>query len=416
MSDTYNKTVLDNGVRVITKVLKNFHSVALGICLTQGSRDETKQENGISHLIEHMFFKGTDTRSARDIAIEIDSLGGVINGATSREFTYYYSKFLDEHLDKVWNLLTDILKNSEFHPRHLEKERGVILEEIKSFEDAPDDQALHRLSQALFEPHPLSYPIMGDSDNVKKFSREDILKFRAKHYRADNLIIAACGNLEHKRLVDLAAASLDFPQKAPPRKKIPFPKSSPKFKRLEKKDISQVHIALGTRTIEYKSAKRYPWLILNTFLGGSMSSRLFQRVREKEGLVYQIASFLELFSDTGTFGIYLATDPSNVQKAIGYIWDEFDKLRKRGLLRGELKRTKDQLKGSLILALESSTNQMVSLLQNEMRLGKYVSPDEIIRNIEKVRESDIESLIDQYLVSKKYSISLAGPPNTPTLT
>ncbi|MCK4351920.1 insulinase family protein, partial [candidate division WOR-3 bacterium] len=389
----YHKTTLDNGIRVITESLKSVHSISLGVCLTRGSRDESEAENGLSHFIEHMLFKGTQKRSAKDIAISIDSIGGEINAFTTKEFTYYYARFLDEHLDKVWDLIADILNNSKFDPEALELERGVILEEIKSFEDSPDDQALYRLAQALFEPHPISRSIMGPQKNVKSFTRDTILKFREKHYRGENLIISACGNLEHQRIIDLAASSFNFKKEASIRKETSFPKFSSKSRSLQKNDISQVHVTLGTRTIKYEDKSRYQWLILNTFLGGGISSRLFQRLREKEALVYQVVSFLELLTDIGAFGIYLATDPANKEKAINCIWDEFDKLKKHGLEHNELKRTKEHLKGALMLGLESTTNRMISLLKNEMHLKKYIPPDETLKEIEKVDEQSIQSLI-----------------------
>ncbi len=405
----YRKSVLPNGIRVITENVSQVHSVALGVCITRGSRDETEEENGLSHFIEHLFFKGTEKRSARDIAIEMDEIGGELNGFTTREFTYYYARFLDEHLDKVWNLISDILKNSKFDPAQIELERNVILEEMKSFKDSPSDQVLHLLSGCLFEPHPLSWEIMGSEENVKRFTREDILNFHEKHYRGSNIIVGASGNIEHNKLVELVEASFEFAKESTLRKKDNFQKLTPKFKKAKKNDISQVHVALGTRIIEYDNELRYPWLILNTFLGGGMSSRLFQRLREEEALVYEISSFMELLSDTGTFDVYFLTDPKNVQKAMEYIWDEFRKLNKNGLEPGELKRTKEHLKGNLMLSLESMSSRMVRLLSNEMHLNKNISLDETIANIEKVDEEVLRSIANDYLISDIYSISKVGP-------
>ncbi len=405
----YQKTVLPNGIRVVTEKVSQVHSVALGVCITRGSRDENPKENGLSHFIEHLFFKGTEKRSAKDIAIEMDEIGGELNGFTTREFTYYYARFLDEHLDKVWKLIADILKNSKFDPAQIELERNVILEEIKSFNDSPSDQALHLLSHCLFEHHPLSWSIMGSEKNIKKFSRKDILKFQQRHYRGPNIIIGASGNLEHKWLVDLVHASLDFEGKAEIREKSEFQKTGPKLKKLKKNDISQVHVTLGTINIEYKNKLRYPWLVLNILLGDGMSSRLFQRLREKEALVYEITSFLELLSDTGVFGIYFVTDPKNVQTAIECIWDEFSRLNKNGLEPDELQRTKEHLKGNLMLSLESMTSRMARLLNNEMHLERNISLDETIENIEKVDEGVLRSIAEKYLVPEIFSISKVGP-------
>ena len=405
----YRKSVLLNGIRVVTEKVPQVHSVALGVCITRGSRDESPEENGLSHFIEHLFFKGTEKRSARDIAIEMDEIGGELNGFTTKEFTYYYARFLDEHLDKVWELIADILKNSKFDPAQIKLERNVILEEIKSFNDSPSDQALHLLSSCLFEPHSLSRSIMGPEENINKFNRESILKFQERHYRGPNIIIGASGNIEHNRLVELVGSSLEFEGKAESRIKNEFQKIAPKFKKLRKKDISQVHVALGTITIKYKNKLRYPWLILNTFLGGGMSSRLFQRLREKEALVYEITSFMELLSDTGAFAVYFVTDPRNVQIAIECIWDEFRKLNKNGLEFGELKRTKEHLKGNLMLSLESMTSHLMRLLSNEMHLNRNISLEETIKNIENVDEEVLRSIIKDYLIPEVYSISKVGP-------
>lgn len=405
---SYHKTVLPNGTRVVTEKVPNVHSISLGVCITRGSRDENKEENGISHFIEHLFFKGTNSRSAKDIAVEIDSIGGELNAFTSREFTYFYARCLDEHLQKVWDLLSDILKNSKFGAPEMEVERNVILEEIKSFNDSPADQTLHLLTNCLFEPHPLSYPIMGPEDNINRFKRSDLLNFRRQHYTGSNLIIGASGNIEHKTLVELAS-SLNFSAAAKRRKIGKFPSITTKSKELERSDISQVHIAMGTRTIGYKNETRYPWLLLNTLLGNGMSSRLFQRLREKEGLVYEVVSFLELFQDIGMFGIYLVTDPKNVNSAVNCIWDEFKNLNKNGLESGELERTKGHLKGDLLLSLESMSARMVRLLNNEIHLGRYVSIDETIENIERVNEHSILSIAQSYLIPDIYSTSKVGP-------
>lgn len=405
---SYNKTILSNGARVVTEKVANVHSVSLGVCITRGSRDENVEENGLSHFIEHLFFKGTNSRSAKDIAVEIDTIGGELNGFTSREFTYFYVRFLDEHLPKVWDLLSDILKNSKFDKQDLEIERNVILEEIKSFNDSPTDQVLHLLVGCLFDPHPISYSIMGPLENVKRVTRKDILDFRAQHYNGNNLIIGASGNIEHKSLVELAD-SLDFPEGGEKREGSQFSAVSAKSKELEKKEISQVHIAIGTRIIGYTSEYRYPWLILNTLLGSGMSSRLFQRLREKEGLVYEVSSFLELFSDIGIFAMYLVTDPKNVSSAVNCVWDEFKKLNTNGFESDELERTKGHLKGNLLLSLESTTARMVRLLSNEIHLGRYISLDETIESIEKVNEQTIRSIAQSHLIPAIYSISKVGP-------
>ncbi|MBI4722396.1 MAG: insulinase family protein [Candidatus Stahlbacteria bacterium] len=408
----YQKTVLSNSTRVVTEKIANVHSISLGICITTGSRNETSAENGVSHFIEHLFFKGTTTRTAKDIAVEIDSIGGECNAFTGQEFTYFYVRFIDEHLEKVWALLLDVLKNSQFGVQEIEMERQVILEEIKSFEDSPTDQVFHRLAGCLFESHPLGFPIMGPRENIKKFTRTDLIDFRDKHYTGSNLIIGAAGNIEHERLVNLASL-LEFPNDInEPNKPNDFTPISAKSVELAKNELSQIHIAIGIRTIGYGDKIRYPWIILNTLLGSGMSSRLFQRLREKEGLVYEVNSFLELLSDIGIFAIYLVTDPQNVAPALNCVWEEFKKLNKDGLEQDELERTKAHLKGNLLLSLESTSARMLRILSNEMHLKKYVSMEETIENIEKVDAPTLLSIAQTYLTPNIYSISKVGPSTT----
>jgi predicted Zn-dependent peptidase len=405
---SFCKSVLPNGIRVVTEKVPNVYSVSLGVCLDQGSRNETKQENGLFHLIEHLFFKGTSSMSAKDIAIEVDLIGGELNGFTSREFTYFYARFLDEYIEKAWALLSDILNNPKFGYKEIEVEKNVVLEEIKSFEDSPTEQALYLLLQSLFEPHPLSYSIMGTQDNIKKFTRDTILSFRNQYYKSSNLIIGASGNIEHTSLVELVK-TLKFPQGKVEKKYIEFPSLKRRYKTIPRKDISQVHVAIGTRTIGYRDPNRYAWLVLNTLLGGSMSSRLFQRLREEEGLVYEIHSSLELFSDVGIFSIYFITDPKNVDLGIKCVWEELEKLRKKGLEPGELERTKTHLKGTLLLSLESITARMVRILSNEMYLGRYIPIEETVENIEKVNEEVLHSIFQSYFIPDIYAISKVGP-------
>ena len=404
----YNKTVLPNGTRVVTEKVPNVYSISLGLCITRGSIDETVEENGLSHFLEHLFFKGTTSRTAKDIAVEVDSIGGELNAFTSREFTYFYAKFIDEHLQKVWHLIADILTNSKFGMEEIELERNVILEEIKSFNDSPTDQALHLLSSCLFSPHPISYSIMGPEENIKRFNRTDILNFRSRHYKGNNLIIGGAGNIEHSVLLELVA-SLNFLTGNESHKANQYPQNTLKYKYLKKSDISQSHIAIGTRIVGYRSELRYTWLLLNTLLGNGMSSRLFQRLREKEGLVYEVVSFLELLQEIGIFGVYFVTDPKNVNSAMDCIWDEFKSLLQNKLEPGELERTKGQLKGSLLLSLESTNTRMTRLLNNEKHLGRYVSVEETINNIDKVMPDDILSLAQSYLIPDIYSTSKVGP-------
>lgn len=406
---SYKKTSLPNGIRVVTERMEGVRSVSLGICITSGSRDENENEKGISHLIEHMLFKGTETRTAKDIAVTIESIGGTLNAFTAKEFTYYYARFLDRHLDRVWELLTDILEHPAFDEKELNKEKAVILEEIKSFEDSPEEQAFHGLAKILFKDHPLAHPIMGTRRELNSLSRDDMLRFRTLHYTGDNLIVAASGHLEHEKLVELVSSSLSPYDNKSKENGQPPKKVAPEIKIKTRKDISQVHVALGCRTIKYDSEERMPLLVLNTLLGDGMSSRLFQRLREQEAKVYTIFSYLELFRDTGLLGVYLATSKRYLQSVINNIFDEFTKLRKEGINQEELTNTKEQLKGELILGLESTANRMVRLTKDEIYLSRYVSLDEVITSIDRVKEEDIAVLAERFLNPSNYSISIVGP-------
>jgi predicted Zn-dependent peptidase len=404
----YKKTVLDNGVRIITESMQGVKSVSLGISFLTGSIDEEKR--GISHLCEHMLFKGTKTRTARDIAVTMDSIGGELNGFTAKEFTYYYARFLDEHLNRVWDLLSDILTSSIFDGGDLKKEKQVIGQEIKSFEDSPEQQSFQKLSEALFKPHPIAFPIMGSRESLDSISRKDIVKFVRERYTGENTIIAASGNLDHDNLVSLISSSFKISSNHRKSGFHPYPKFSKKIEILEKRDISQVHLVVGRRTVPYDSKERYPLLVLNTLLGGSISSRLFQRLREKEGLVYNIFSFIEFYSDMGTLGVYLATDPKNMRRAIEAIFDEFEHLKRNNPKEEELSNTKEHLKGGLMLGLESTLNRMIRILKEEMWLKRYVSLDETLECINRVRGDDISALIDRFLIRDQFCMSIVGPP------
>jgi predicted Zn-dependent peptidase len=406
---SYKKTTLPNGIRVVTERMEGVRSVSLGVCITSGSRDENENEKGVSHLIEHMLFKGTETRTAKDIAVAIESIGGVLNAFTAKEFTYYYARFLDKHLNSVWELLTDVLEHPKFEEKALIKEKAVILEEIQSFEDSPEEQALHGLTKILFKNHPLAHPITGTKTELNSLSRDDMLRFRNLHYTGDNLIVAASGHLAHEKLVELVNSSLSPYDNQGKKNGQPPAKSSPEIKIKTRKDLSQVRVTLGRRTMKYDSKERMPLLVLNTLLGDGMSSRLFQRLREEEAKVYTIFSYLELFKDTGLLGVYLATSKKHLKSVTNNIFEELTKLRNQGVNQEELKNTKEQLKGELLLGLESTANRMVRLTKDEVYLSRYVSLDEVISSIDTVKEEDIASLAERFLEPSDYSISIVGP-------
>lgn len=404
------KSHLGNGVRLVTEKVDGVRSVSLGVAFLTGSRHESKDESGISHLVEHMLFKGTKKRDAFRIAVESDSLGADLNGFTSKEFTYYYARFLDKHLERMWDILSDIVCNPLFRKDELEKEKGVVIEEIRSSHDSPEEEVFRQLSECLFPGHPIAYPVAGGEEVVKKLTREDLVNFKERRYCGENAIVAASGRLSHdklKKLVEGSLLSLPHLEKDAPSP--PFPQKIIKGKEKKKKDISQVHVAFGRRTFKYDSPYRYPALVLNTLLGGSMSSRLFQRLREREGLVYSVFSFFQFYIDVGTMGVYLATSPSTKKKAIDLVFEELKKLARDGLVREELANTKEHLKGKLTLELESTVNRMVRILKEEMYLQREVSIDETLEAVDNVSEDDVVSLARELVDIDKFAVSVVEP-------
>ncbi len=404
------KSCLGNGVRIVTEEVKGVRSVSLGVAFLTGSRHEKRRESGISHLVEHMLFKGTKKRDAFKIAVESDSLGAELNGFTANEFTYYYARFLDQHLEKIWDILSDIVLNPLFKKDELEREKGVVIEEIRNSNDSPEEEVFRQLSECLFPEHPIAYPISGKEEVVKKLTRKDLLDFKKRRYCGENAIVAASGRLSFVKLKELVEESLlSLPNLKKDITPAPFPQKIIKSKEKRKKDISQVHIAVGRRTFKYDSPYRYSILVLNTLLGNSMSSRLFQRLREREGLVYNVFSFLQFYNDTGTLGVYLATSPSTKKKTIDIVFEELEKLKRDGLMKKELVNTKEHLKGGFILGLESTVNRMVRILKEEIYLQREVSIDETLEAVDSVSEDDVVSLARELFDRDKFAISAVEP-------
>lgn len=409
MDGEFNKAVLSQRVRVLSEKMAQVRSVSLGVWIVTGSRDEARREGGISHVIEHMVFKGTRKRSSKDIAASLESLGGNLDAFTSKEVTCYYARFLDEHLPTAVGVLSDILQDSVFDPAELEKEKGVILEEIKSFQDSPDELALDLLFRAVFQDHPLSRPVLGAADTVKSFTRKKVKNYLSDRYTADRVIVAAAGNVDHRRLVDLCKKSFDFPVSNSTEEDLQLPDSSSHVELKKRKDISQVHACIGCRTFKYSHPDRYPLLVLNTILGGGMSSRLFQRLREEEGLVYSIFSYPDLYRDCGILGVYFASDPQNFPKSVRMVFTEFERLMKNGLTGEELKNAKSHLKGGLMISLESSSNRMMKIAKGEMYLQRYRTLDEIAREIEEVSSEDVLRVARSLLSPANQSLGVVGP-------
>lgn len=409
----YKKSVLPNGLRVVTEKISHVRSSSVGVWVDVGSRDEDPSTNGITHFIEHMVFKGTKKRSLREISRSIESVGGYMNAFTSKEHTCFYARVRDEHTRLALDVLSDLTQNALFPEKELEKEKGVVIEELRNAEDDPDDIIHDYFEKSLFGSHPMGFPVIGTENNLRSFQRNDLLAYRKKHYRPENMVVAAAGNIEHDELVELAGAL--FP--AAGRKSVQAQRRKPQGKTgqsLEvEKPIQQAHICMGTVAFSIRSKYRYPMMVLNTLLGDGMSSRLFQNIRERYGFAYNVYSFVSLQSDIGSFGVYVGTDRSHVDASMELVVKELDGLKKKPVSAAELRRTKEQLKGSMMLSLENIPSRMMRLGSSELYFREQSPLDSIIRQIEAVRPDDIQALATDLFKADDFSRVVFLPSGQP---
>lgn len=402
-----NKTVLNNGVRVISENLPHAYSVSIGIWVANGSRHERRESNGVAHFIEHLLFKGTKLRSALEIAREIDSVGGILNAFTSREFVCYYAKVLDAFLPKAVNLLSDIFLNSVFDAEEIEKERKVILQEINMLEDTPDDYIHDLFSQQLWCGHPLGMPIIGNEESVGRLSRDFIIDYRNQKYCTEDIIITAAGKVDHQELLHSLSDMCAQIQTGSRTKAARRPAYKKKVAVFEK-DLEQVHLCLGLKALPQDHEERYAAHIMNTILGGSMSSRLFQEVREKAGLAYAIYSYMANHSDTGSLAVYAGTSQDSLAKVIELTLREFKKLKTETVSQVELDSAKEQLKGNILLSLESSDNRMTKLAKNEIYFGRYQPFQEIIEGFDRVSAKSLQGLCERLFEDRYATLVVMG--------
>lgn len=405
----YKKTVLKNGIRVVTEKIGYVRSVTIGVWIDVGSRDEGSDERGVSHFIEHMLFKGTKKRSAKEIASSLESVGGALNAFTGREHTCYFARVLDEHLRVAIDVLADILKNSLLNPKDLDREKTVIISEIKDLEDSPADLAHDRLMNNMWQDHPLGRSIMGDTENILGMSRSKLIDFIKRNYVAPRVVIASSGNLRHQDLVRMIEEKFQFNQTVAIAQVSQSTLQADQKRMVVNRKTAQTHVSLGVPVFPYKDRRRYAALILSNILGGGMSSRLFQSIREKLGLAYNIFTFVDFFEDTGIFGIYLGTHKKNTVRAIDLVLKEIKKVKKDGLSRQELSHAKYQLKGGLMLSLENTSNRMNRMAQQELLLGKYVDLDETINSINKVKGREVIEVANDLFDPDKLSAVILGP-------
>lgn len=402
------KTVLANGVRVITEKIPFLHSVSTGIWVNAGSRDEQDHERGITHFIEHMLFKGTARRTALDIAKELDAVGGFSNAFTSKENVCFHAKVLDTHLPLVVDVLTDIFLNSVVSEVEVERERQVILQEISMIEDIPDEQVHILFQEEYWRDHPLGWPIYGSADTVSRLGRRDILHYMHRAFHPEKIVVAAAGNLEHHAFVDLVAPSLEALNSTPePSRRLP-PTEHP-IHRVLRKDLEQVHICLGMPGCSQAHPARFACHLLNTVLGASMSSRLFQEVREKRGLAYSVYSFTNSHEDTGLLGIYAGVAPQQVEPALQVIRDELVRLAEEPISEAEFAAAKEYLKGSMYLNAESTDSRMNRLAKNEFTFGRHVSLEEVEALVDQVTPEEARSWFAGAFRPNRIGLLLLGP-------
>ena len=399
--------VLGNGLRVVTEYIPHFPSVSVGLWIGAGSMYESEAENGLSHFVEHMLFKSTENRTTREIAVEMDAIGGQVNAFTSKECTCYYAKVIAEHLPRAMELLSDLLLNARMDEEEFEKERGVILEEIAMCEDTPEDLVYDLLAEAYFGDHPLARPILGSQQQIASVSREALIDYRRRHYRPDNTVLAIAGDFDEKRFRELAERYLGR-WKAQGETRMPEPRLEACAKLLtRKKDIEQVHLCLAYPGVAKDDDALYPLSVMNNLLGGGMSSRLFQRIREEMGAAYSVYSFPSTYPNCGTLTIYAGTSPELAQKVADELHKQIDELMKGGVTQEEFTMAKDQLRVSYILGLESSSSRMSSIGRSKLLRGKAVDPKEVIAKIEAVTREDVERILRETF-SKPCSASAVG--------
>jgi predicted Zn-dependent peptidase len=384
----YQRTTLPNGIIVISEHISSVRSISLGVWVRTGTRYENPANNGVAHFLEHMMFKGTKKRSPRQIARHIESLGGQINAFTSKEQTCYHVEILDEHLPKALDVLADILCHSQFSKKEIEKERGVILDEIDSVEDAPDEMIHEIFVEKLYPNHGLGYPILGTRETVSAMQPGEIVHFYQSQYVTGNIVIAAAGNIDHDQLLKLAEKKFHFPAgDIPGQPQAPQQFSAGEF--CLEKPINQAHICMGVPAYAFNHPRRYDVMVINAILGGGMASRLFQNIRERYGIAYGIYSFFDFYFDSGLFGIYLGTDKNNTFRVIKLIEKELKRLRESAVTRRELQEAKSQLKGNLVLGLESTAARMNRLAMMEMYLDHFKTIDAVIEKIEEVTPDSV---------------------------
>jgi predicted Zn-dependent peptidase len=403
----YKRVVLDNGIPIVIDKVKDARSVSLGVWVKFGSRNESSQKNGISHFLEHMFFKGTQMRTSKEIAVEIDSLGGELNAFTSRETTTFYIKVLDEHIENALNLISDIFLHSVFPEEEIEKEKRIIFEEIKMVQDSPEDYIHDLFNKNIWGKSSLGQPVLGRESSIETFTKDDLLYHIKKYYGNNNIVIASSGSFDEDFLLNYLNHTLGSSR----RDSKPVNIACPEFRgeiNIIPKNLSEAHVCLGLKGISQKSDDRYAMYLLNAVLGAGISSRLFQEVREKRGLAYSIYSYNSSYFDTGVWAVYAGADKKNVREVIDIIMNQMRELSV-SLDSEDLQKAKNQLKGNIILALESISSKMINIAKQELYYGRYFSPQDIINAVDVVTLEEAKGLAQRLVENSSFALTVYGP-------
>ncbi len=402
------ETVLESGTRVVTESIPEFRSCTLGAWVTTGSRFESEEDAGLAHFLEHILFKGTKNRTAYDIAKEMDSIGGQLNAFTDKENTCFYARVLDQHTGRAAGILFDMLQNSLLDPKEVEREKGVIVEEIKMFEDSPDDQSLHRFQRSIWGSHPLGRPVIGYKNVIEEMTADRLSDYLRARYGSSNLMVAAAGRIEHERFVDEVREALrDYPTGS-----FVGDPGKPQSVRQDlvfHKECEQTYLCYGGPGISSVDPRRYSFLVLDAVLGGSMSSRLFQEIREARGLAYSVGTFLHSYQDSGLFGVYAGTGSQSVEELLEVTDGILGDIIANGLTDEELTRSKELLKGNLALGLESTSSRMLRMARSHLVHGRMIEVDEVIEAVERTSHQEIRELAAEFLDPSNFSLTVLGP-------
>jgi len=397
--DTFNKTILDNGITLISENIPYVKSISLGFWFNVGSRDEDLKTNGITHFIEHMVFKGTKKRSAKRIAEDIEAYGGYLNAFTSKEHTCYYGRGLDVNVERTFDVIADMVQYPVFKPSEMKKELSVIIDEMNDIDDNPEELIFDKFEEVLFKGNSLSLPIIGTEDTVSAFTQDDLFDYMNKHYGFNNLVIAGAGAINHNDLIKLVDKyfTRELNHNKVSRK---FVKSTKPINKKLKRPIQQVHLIIGNGTYGFNSNKRITANILSHILGEGSSSRLFQSIREKHGIGYQLNSFINSFYDISAFGVYLSTNSNQAEKAEELVYNEFKKITEKEVSVKELNKAKEYIKGNMILSMESMSSRMNRIASSEIYYKKLITVDEVVKMINEVSPEDIFTLANEILDEK----------------